>query len=366
MSELQISLLAIGILVVLAVYLYGAWQHRRYRNRFGGAFNARHEDALYQGSLAGSAAEDAPHARFNAAPDRHAGAGQESAFPGVFSAPVEPGDPCKTVGAETDYVAVMFAAAPLHASVLAPIWPRRFEFGTGIHVCGVRAAGGTWEKVVAESQHPYETFRIALQLADRSGPVTRARLEDFRDILRDVAEGLQAELNLPDVDEALAYAERLDAFCAQVDQMIGLNILPSGDGLLMGGDVARVAGRHGMLLQADGSFHLLDANGRTLFTLRNFDESPFLPHELDEMPVIGLSLQLDVPRVEAPARRFEEMVVLAHVLGEDLRADVVDDHRLPLGEAGIAMIRKQVATIEKMMQSYPIEPGSALARRLFA
>lgn len=363
MSELQISLLVIGILVVLTVYLYGAWQHRRYRNRFGAAFKSGQEDALYQGTLAAGAAGTGG---LGGIPDADTEAGGGDFLPGlVASAPV-PGDPCKTVGAETDYIGVMFSAASLHASALGQVWSRRFDFGPAIHVCGVREAGGAWERVAAESQHPYDTFRIALQLADRSGPVSRARIEDFREMLRDVAEAAQAELNLPDVDEALASAGRLDAFCAEVDQMVGLNILPAGDQLLLGDSIARVADRHGMVLQADGAFHLLDANGQTLFTLRNFDESPFLAHELEELPVIGLSLQLDVPRVEQPARRFEEMVVLARVLGEDLRAAVVDDHRLPLGDPGIAMIRRQVATIERKMAAYPIAPGSPLARRLFS
>lgn len=365
MSELQISLLAIGILVVVAVYVYGAWQHRRYRNRFGAAFKSGHEDALYQGALAAEPA-DAEHLPFGDLADADVGSEATDLFPALAGAPPAAADPCKTVSAETDYVAVMFAAAPLHASVLAPVWTRRFDFGAVLHLCGVRGAGGGWERVEPDSPHAYDTLRIVLQLADRNGPVARARIEAFRDLLRDVAEPMRAELNLPDVDEALATAERLDAFCAEVDHMIGLNILPSGDQLLTGSDVARVAARLGMVLQGDGAFHLLNAQGESLFTLRNFDESPFVAHELDEMPIIGLSLQLDVPRVENPVRRFEEMVVLARMLGEGLHAEVVDDHRVALGDAGIAMIRKQVGAIDKKMRARAIAPGSVLARRLFS
>lgn len=365
MSELQISLLAIGILVVVAVYLYGAWQHRRYRNRFGAAFKSGHEDALYQGALS-PAPVQAEQLPFGDLDDVDPDSAAPGIFPGLRDLAGEVDDPCATIGAETDYIAVMFAADPVRASALAPLWPQRFDFGAAIHVCGVPAEGGTWETVRAESARAYDTLRIALQLADRNGPVSRARIEQFRDLLRDTAEPGRAELNFPDVDEALALAERLDAFCAEVDHMIGLNILPSGDGLMTGGDIARVAGRHGMVLQADGAFHLLNARGHTLFTLRNFDESPFMAHELDELPVIGLSLQLDVPRVENPVRRFEEMVMLAQLLGEDLRAAVVDDHRVALGEAGIAMIRKQIVTIDRKMQDRAIAPGSILARRLFS
>lgn len=356
MSELQISLLVIGIIVVLMVYGYGTWQQRRYRSRFGSAFKTGHGDALYQGNLPGASGD-----LHDALPDDMA-----SLLPGDTRPPGLLDEPCQTAGAETDFIAVMFAASPLSASVLAPLWPRRFDFGKKVYVCGVGASGGPWEKVVAESPLSYETLRIAMQLADRNGAVNEARLTDFRDLLRDIADAIPAEVNFPDVAEAAACAQRLDEFCAEVDQMIGLNILPAGEHLLDGDAIAQVAMRCGMELQADGAFHLLDAHGRTLFSLSNFDNTPFQHHDLDDMPVIGLSLQMDVPRVEQPVRRFDEMVVLARVLGADLRADVVDDYRKTLSDADIAVIRAQVAAIEKRMLAYPIAPGSAQARRIFS
>ena len=353
MSELQISLLVIGVIVVMAVYGYGAWQQRRYRSRFGAAFKTRHGDALYQGALP------------EVSGDLH-DEDIESMLPGEVYPLGLLDEPCKTMDPETDFIAVMFAVSPLSAGVLAPLWQRRFDFGKNVYVCGVSNSGGSWEKVVAESPLLYETFRIVLQLADRNGAVSETRLDAFRDLLRDIAEAIPAEVNFPDVAEAAACAQRLDEFCAEVDQMIGLNILPGGEHLLRGDDIARVAARCGMALQADGAFHLLDAHGRTLFSLSNFDNTPFQHHDLDDMPVIGLSLQMDVPRVEHPVRRFDEMVVLARVLGADLRADVVDDYRVALSDAAIAMIRTQVVNIEKRMLAYPIVPGSAQARRLFS
>jgi FtsZ-interacting cell division protein ZipA len=353
MSELQISLLVIGILVVLAVYGYGAWQQRKYRNRFGAAFRTTQGDALYHSVLARQTAGLTASAE-----------GDDAHF--LLDSPDSPDESCKTLDAAMDYIAVMFASSPLNVDVLEPLWRRRLDFGKNLNICGVRAGGESWEKVVADSTLSYDTLRVALQLADRSGAMSQPRLEDFRDLMRDIAENAQAEINLPDVEEAAENARRLDDFCAEVDHMIGLNILPSGGNLLMGSEVAQVAERHGLALQADGAFHLFGASGRTLFMLSNFDEAPFLFAELDETPVIGLSLQLDVPRVESPARRFDEMAALARAIGADLGAAVVDDHRMELGDPAIAMIRSQVAAIEKKMLAYPIAPGSALARRLFS
>jgi len=353
MSELQISLLAIGALVVLGVYGYGAWQQRRYRGQFGSTFQAQTGDALYQGVLARKSAglvDDSPH-EIEHFMDDGAAAMDEASL---------------SVTAKTDYIAVIFAGAPLHSLVLAPVWQRRFDFGKNLHVCGVPAGGRSWEKVVAESQVAYDTLRISLQLADRSGAVSQTRLEDFRDLLRDTAELIPAEVNLPNVEEAAAEAQKLDAFCAEVDKVIGLNILPSGEKMLTGAEIAQLATRYGMVQKADGMFHLCDEHGQILFSLGDFDGEPFRFAEMDDAPVIGLSLQMDMPRVVNPARCFDEMLSLARAMGDDLQAEVVDDNRMPLNENGVSKIRSLIAALEKRMQAYDIVPGSVLSRRLFS
>lgn len=351
MSDLQIGLLIIGVAVIIVVYGYGTWQQRQYRHRFGPAFRPQHDDALY-----------------------HA-AGQQSGNPamlldemaGDFSANEDDGgEVCATLDAFYDYLAELTLPKPLHADVLEPLWQRRFDFDKSVNVCGLNAESGSWEKVISESQASYTTFRLALQLVDRNGAVVESVISGFRDLVRDIAQTVNAETELPDVSEAAKRAKQLDTFCAEVDHMIGFNILPDGDRLLPGSDIAQIAARHDLTLQSDGAFHLLDGRGHTLFSLANIDDDPFQHHSLDETQAMGLSLQMDVPRVAQPVDSFDEMVQLAREIGQELHAAVVDDYRAPLGDAAIAKIRTQVAAIENRMLSFPITPGSAQARRLFA
>ncbi len=248
MSELQISLLGIGIAVVLAVYAYSWWQQRRVRRKFGATFKHGHEDALYR-SLASEIST----------PEIPAIALFEPAL--ADSRPLLPhatDSVCALLDAATDYIAVISPKIPVGADALAQLWQQRFDFGKNIHICGVNAASGLLEKVIAESPGAYSAFKLAVQLVSRSGAVSEARLADFRDLARMIAAQLQGDVALPDVTQAAARAQELDKFCAAVDQMIGLNILPGGERLLSGGEVARVAGQHELSLQADGSFHLFD------------------------------------------------------------------------------------------------------------
>lgn len=369
MSELQIGLLVIGVVVVLAVYGYSWWQQRQYRRRFGEAFKPHGEDALYHVATDNAAAEKSVDELLAEPVADTLAEEMEHALPTATShgerAQAADGV-CALLDATTDYIAVLSLKSHESAHALAPLWQQRFDFGKSVNICGLNAASGAWEKVVAESLVSYSAFKLALQLADRSGAVSETRLADFRNLAGDIAAQLHAGAELPDVAVATARALELDGFCAEVDMMIGLNILPSGERQFSGDEVASVAKLHGMDLQADGSFHFPDANGHTLYILGNYDNVPFLHHTLGQMWVSGLTMLLDVPRVEQPAQRFDGMAVLARQLAMDLRAALMDDHRVALGESGLALIREQVSAIENRMLSGNIVPGSAQARRLFS
>ncbi|MGC2458533.1 MAG: cell division protein ZipA C-terminal FtsZ-binding domain-containing protein [Gallionellaceae bacterium] len=365
MSELQFSLLAIGVLVVLVMYGYGWWQQRRHRRRFGATFNPERRDALYS-----SSAESGTGLPEVTIPESEDDTNQlDFTKPPSSSTPTfatEPDEVCGLLDETVDYVAELKLRAPAEVGALVPLWQRRFDFGKNVNVCGLHSISGTWEKVTPESHASYSAFRVALQLADRAGPVSEVRLSDFRDMVSDIAVKLEVDAELPNVTATVARAMQLDSFCAEVDQMIGLNILPGGDRLFSGSEVAQVAKRYDMSLQADGSFHLQDAQGGSVFSLSHFDGSPLQSHTLDKMHINGLTLLLDVPRAEHPAQRFDEMAVLARKIAMDLRAAVMDDHHVALGEPGIAKIREHVSDIEKRMLAGEIVPGSAQARRLFS
>jgi hypothetical protein len=360
MSEFQISLLVIGIAVVLAVYIYNWWQQRKLSRRFGSTFDRSHEDALYR------IVPEKSEVQVLVETECELELPIEPVRTGVIVERRRWTRDCSLLDASTDYIAVLIFTTPAGADSLVPLLRKRFDFGKNVNICGLNEKTGLWERVVADSHMFYSAFKLSLQLADRSGPVSEVRISDFRDLARDIAAQLDAKADLPDVAAAGTRAQELDNFCVEVDQLIGLNILPSGERTFSGGEVARVAEKHGMSLQADGAFHLLDANRYTIFSLSNQEDIPFHEHTLGQLCVNGLTLLLDVPRVEHPTIRFDEMAVLARQLAMDLRAAVVDDHRVALGEPGLAQIREQIAVLESRMLAGLITPGSPQARRLFS
>lgn len=349
MSELQISLLAIGLIVVVGVFLYGQWQQWRYRRSLGAPLHDQPAEA--------------PH------PEPHQEARNDEHSDPLTSIPAatDAADGiCGLLNDATDYVATLLLKTPSSVGALDSLWQRRFDFGKSVNACGLNASSGLWERLIPESPQTYRAFRLGLQLVDRSGSVSEMRLAGFRDLLNDIAMQLQIEVRLPPVQDTVQRAQQLDHFCAEVDQMIGINLLTGGDRKLFGTEVANAAGRLGFGLQADGTFHLLEERGATLFSLSASDGTPFQHHTLNQSRVDSLTLLMDIPRVDKPVLRFDEMVALAQELGKALRTTMADDQRVALSDGAIAQIRTRVAATEELMLTGHITPGSAQALRLFS
>ena len=270
------------------------------------------------------------------------------------------------MNARSDFIIELQLAEPCPAAVLDGLWQRKFDFGKPVQVCGLTLASGQWERAIAESQTLYRRFRISLQLVDRGGAISAAKLADFRDLVQGVAKHIKADATVPDTNETHRHAVELDTLCAGVDQMVGINLVPPGERLLSGAKIAQTAALHGMKLEADGAFHLLNAQGHSLFSLINQDNKPFQHHTLETSGAAGITLLLDVPRVENPAAQFDQMVRVAHGMSKELQANMVDDHRVVLSDTGLARIREQIAAVEATMCENNIPPGIAQTRRLFS
>jgi FtsZ-interacting cell division protein ZipA len=224
-------------------------------------------------------------------------------------------------------------------------------------------------------------------MVDRSGAISAAKLAEFCDLVLGVAKKIGANVSAPDVHEAHQRAVSLDSFCADVDHVVGVNLVLPGERLLSGEKIARAAALFGMRLESDGAFHLMEAPGwlgaerrrvasapeierrravHSVFSLVNLNAEPFRRNALEATRTAGITLLLDMPRAENPALQFDRMMNVARRLAGELQADLVDDHLVKLSESGLLRIREKIVEVETRMRDNGIPPGSAQALRLFA
>ena len=278
----------------------------------------------------------------------------------------DPAIPCTLLDSRCDFIIELHLDEPCPAAALDGLWQRRGAFRKPVQVCGLTLNSVQWEKVSVDCPFYYSKFHIALQVVDRSGVISATELGDFRDMVQDVSRHIHADIHIPDIAATHRNAQVLDAFCAAVDQMVGVNLLPEGERPFNAGKIAQAVTVLGMKLEADGVFHLRDAAGHSVITLVNQDGRPFQPHTLAHFATAGITLLLDVPRVACPAENFDLLVQMAHSLARTLPANLLDDHRVPLTDTALAHTRTQIAAVEKKMCDNHLMPGSEQARRLFS
>ena len=442
MSDLQLSLLAIGAVVIAAIYAFNWLQERKYRRIAEAHFKSRHNDVLIDENVAETnsglhietivqmeepwrveprlepeiltevslseprvrtasveakvepvmAAE--PEIEVEAEPEALSEPEPEAEpLPLHEPAPWHEPEPVPTpepvqihvapepvyvpplhkeeikstpVDDAICYVATLHAGETIITEDLVMLMQQFSMLGKRVYWAGLRHNIGVWEEINASHPAEYEKIQIGLQLADRNGHITEDKLERFCDIVQQIAADLKAIMDCPDKPAALQQAIELDSFCAEVDVLIGLNVLSHNGETLPATKIRALAEAAGMKLQADGTFHYINDDGVSHYSLANHDSIPFAAESIKHMTTHGVTLLYDVPRAPGGVRTFEQMVALSKQIANAVNGVLVDDNRNALNEKSIATIKQQLATIYTKMDARHIRAGSPRALNLFS
>lgn len=365
MSDLQISLLIIGAVVVCGVYLFNWQQERKFRRKLARAFDAEHDDVLLRAApevdgrmepqLQGAAGQ--PNVP---APD--AGQERESvATTASLPLPTAPG-----FDAAIDYLAAVDGNAPIAETVTDELLSRIATCGKPYRAAGFHPETGQWEDLTRAAGGRHTKLRLALQLVNRAGPVDPAQLAMFCNAVRSCADRSAAVATCPDTQTALKAARELDSFCTEVDIAIGVNVVAMSGETFSGTKIRALAEAAGFKLEPDGVFHLRNEQRQTLFTLDNHEPAPFLPEQIKGLSTSGVTLLLDVPRVADGLKVLDRMLDIGRSLAQALGGRLVDDNRAVLNEAGVAKIKQQLGEIYATMAARGVGAGSARALHLFS
>jgi hypothetical protein len=266
---------------------------------------------------------------------------------------------------EIDFVVSVDASEPVSAAGLAELHTRAATCGRRFRVAGYSFAAREWEEAARLSGGRYAHLKLAVQLVNRKGAVDLGALTTFCAAAQECAERISATATCSDIEAALERARELDAFCAEVDIAIGVNVVASA-GKFGGTSIRSRAESAGFKLEPTGLFHYLDDHRQTLFTLDNHEPAPFLPEQIKHLSTGGVTLLLDVPRVADGEAALAHMLAVGVELAQGLGGVLVDDNRVPLNDNAVRAIQQQVKAIHARMQARRIAAGSERALRLFS
>jgi len=357
MSDLQIGLIALGVLLILLVLGFNWWQDRRARSRMQARFPTSEQDPLFGANETAARATVAPEAQRREpgmGGEPTAAASTEAAVPprNDTDDAIEPDPGCEIV------IEVQFSEPVQGTDLLAAV--------QGLHQVGqkpVRIFASTDRGRHRARIHPEESYaslQLAVLLANRSGPLTAIEWSQAWARAQDLADHFEATIEGPDQQVVLERAGKLDTLCASLDAQVGLTLLlqaPRATAEIIG--VARELG-----FVADGARLVwLADNGVARLALSRNDGAGF---DNGMAAIDRLVLLLDVPCSPEDPRAFGRMVDVGRDLAGRLQAELVDDQGKPVVDGMEAGIDQQLQNLFRQLDQAGLPAGSERAQRVFA
>jgi hypothetical protein len=223
-----------------------------------------------------------------------------------------------------DYVIALRIPVGLPAASALEAWkPIEQRFGRRVLLAGSDGSG--WKPLATGELRSLSSLRAGLQMVSRGGVVSDAELLEFRTEVETLGARSRAECAAPEMRPALDAARELDRLCADTDIQVALHVRGATEA---------------------------PQEGETSYQVAAGDK--------------GVTFLLDMPRTADPTRAFEAMARAAVTLAGRAGGQVVDDRGRALDERALAAIGAQLEGERRKLSEHGIEPGSALALRLFS
>ncbi|NUZ07778.1 cell division protein FtsZ [Schlegelella sp. ID0723] len=361
MSNLQIALASLGVVVLIAIVAHGAWSARRAGPKRALPPDTREDPAFASTTGDAAAGAGATPGRIEPAIGPDAPIAEEATL-------ARPG-PRRNVlplDALIDAFAVIAVDAPVTGELAASHLPATRHVGSKpFQIEGHNVATGAWEPPTPGQR--YGELQAGIQLASRSGALNEIEYSEFVHRIQAYAEAIGASADFPDMLDVMARARELDAFASQHDAQLAVH-LRARSSAWSPGYIQQHARRHGFM---PGSvpgrlvYPGAEEGDPPVLTL-TFDPQAALAEEPDLSAVRDATLSFDVPQTPASAEPFVAWQATAQALAVGMDAAIVDDSERPLTPEGFAAIQRALGQLYAALEARDLAAGSPAARRLFS
>lgn len=366
MTELQASLIGIGSAIVVGVISYNKWQEYKAKKTVEKAFSSDHEDVLMKSPEPATYGESQRKEPVFSPPSRN----DETvdAAPEIdetkYDAPAElsaapasmPPVPDLPVDPLIDCLITLSLETPLWGEKILPaIQTLRHVGNKPVHYIG-KSEAGQIDAVVHGVL--YTELQAGIQLANRSSALNEIEYSEWVMRLRQIADELNAEIDVPDMVAVIASARELHQFVSEYDAQLSINVQSKGAPWAINTLLAALQ-RQGFDARPDGRLIMSDGEGGTLFSLST-NVTPAAE------TTSRLTLLLDVSCVEQQRDGFGAMLACAKSLAIRLNGVIVDDGNQAITDEAFAEISAQVTEFYGHMEEAAIPAGSKRALRLFS
>ena len=348
MSDLQISLIVLGVAIILIVLGFNLWQDRRIRQRMQAHSPLGDRDPLLSdSSVTYSSRREPGMNQFNTEPTLRTEHEGDATL--AFE---EPDESVEVV------IELILPQAVSGAQIMQAITPSLMAGRKTVRVFWQDEAGRLHSR--PNPADNYERLQFAVLLANRSGPLNDIDWSKIWNRIQSVADALDGHLEGPEQDEVLTRASKLDELCATLDSQVALTLVLGSNQKIE--DILVGAQSMGFAYQA-GILNWVDDHGLPCFTVSRIDGDSF---DTGVAKVDRLSMLLDVPRSPAHLRAFGRMLDVGLELAHRFGAELVDDQGQPVASGADVSIDTHLQALFVQLESAGLTAGSPRARRVFA
>ena len=358
----MVALASVGGVVLAGVVAHGAWQARRAGPKQ--ATSALREEPTAGPPLAPH--EDAGDADADIAGGDDDGTGGTMLPGGVLPARRLSKRRPLQLDALIDAIVPMPLDAPVSGDALLQELGARQRVGSKmVLVEGLDVESGAWEAPAGGRR--YGELQAGVQLASRTGPLNEIEYSEFVQRMQQVADGIGAAVDPPDMLEMMARARELDGFASQHDAQLAVHLRARGAAWTVA-YIQQHARRHGFVpgVIAGRLVYPSSEEGAPPVLTLTYDAQAALAEEPDRASVRDVTLAFDVPQTDPSVEPFKAWQAAAQALAVGMDAAVVDDDERPLSSKGFAAIGNELARLYEVLQAHDLAAGTPAARRLFS
>ena len=229
----------------------------------------------------------------------------------------------------------------------------------------------TWEPVIAGETYDY--FQAGIQLVNRHGALNDVEFSEFVAKASQVAEGLGASTEFPEMLAEVARARTLEQFTLGHDIRLSLN-LHAKRAAWSFPYLQQHVHQTGFVTGVIPGRWVLDLSGDTSGAKQEMialtiDSHLAMVDDVHLVPIRKLTLTLDVPQVArhgVAGRPFDVMCELAIRLSASMEAAILDERGLAVDLQALQRTAAELETVYDELDDFGTPAGSALAKRLFS
>ena len=272
-----------------------------------------------------------------------------------------------------EIVAKIFDETPVLRDKALVIY-RQYDylFTRYIGIYGHNSLTHVWEDIEQAGQEDqFNDIAISLQLADKTGAMTRKESNTFSTLAVEMSDKLNKKMTFSmDIDESVEKGRMLDELARKYDAMVVCNIIPKRRKGFRSTDIKSCTKDLQMVTAKNGVFgrfaKIGNANSlRYSLALANNEGEYIASTTRDPFQVDEIVVFMNVPLVVAPSEAFQLMIKDARKLGAWMDGKIVDKNAKNMTSRTLEKIAEQIISIEKEMKLDGLIPGSEICKKLF-